>query len=285
MVQTRGIKRADFPKPRQTRKKSRKEADCAELFLEAIPEEVVGNVLKFLSLSPHAENWVSQIPLRYFWELFGVRTELGRGLKARFTTLYISRSFDFLSNHNTNKWNLRPEGMAWTDDIKVAREFVLAGGDQSIKTLIIGDGGMYNKRWHGVKIVSDFLKNCPNVTHLSTTESDGVWATKFGGQIEYLEMRCKSRGLFAVQRHCTKLREAKIHSRPSVRWIKSDAALCDGSARTLECLNLNFGLSIPQIEKIQESCRALKRLFLRGDHDALSKLFASYGSQLEWAYL
>lgn len=62
--------------------------------------------------------------------------------------------------------------------------------------------------------------------------------------------------------------------------------MCEGSCRTLECLNIT-GFSVPdeEIGKIQATCRGLKRISMEGRSAALSKLFASYRNQLEWAYL
>lgn len=63
-------------------------------------------------------------------------------------------------------------------------------------------------------------------------------------------------------------------------------SLCDGSARSLVCLKVvGSHLAVAQIEKIQETCRAMKRLSIMGNNDAVSRLIVSDGCQLEWACL
>lgn len=100
--------------------------------------------------------------------------------------LYISESVDLSSEHRNFRWKLRPEGMACTNDIRVAYEFIRTGGGDSIKTLILGDG-MYDRKRHSVKMVKDFLKYSPNAASLSVSERGGDWVTKFGRQIETLK--------------------------------------------------------------------------------------------------
>jgi len=80
---------------------------------------------------------------------------------------------------------------------------------------------------------------------------------------------------------CTRLRALTVRS---ARPIK--IAVCKNSAKTLEYLKIDESLvTDKQIEKIQETCRALKRISIIGNGAAVSKLLASYGNKLEWACL
>jgi len=117
------------------------EAGGTYSYLDVLPEEVLDIVLdivlRLLSRMPKAKNWESYIPLDLIVELCGVQGELGRGLKTRFHTLCISTERECTSERDVFGWKLRPEGMAWTNDLNVAHQFILAGGGGSIETLIL----------------------------------------------------------------------------------------------------------------------------------------------------
>lgn len=139
------------------------ETDCATF----MPKEVLAHVAKFLSRCTNARNSETYIPLRSVAQLFGVRGGLANGLKTRFNTLCISRAGDCSDEDMLYGWKLRQEGMAWTNNIRVALEFILGGGGHSIKTLIVGDR-IFDKKRDAAKMVDDFHKYCPNVTSSKT---------------------------------------------------------------------------------------------------------------------
>lgn len=63
-------------------------------------------------------------------------------------------------------------------------------------------------------------------------------------------------------------------------------AVCKKSAKTLEYLKIDESpVADKRIKRMQETCRALKRISILGNGAAVSRLLASYGNQLEWAYL
>lgn len=84
--------------------------------------------------------------------------------------------------------------MAWTKDIRGALVFIRAGGGHSVTTLIAGDG-MFNGKWN---VLHDLLNYCPNATSLKICEKATVWITRFGGQLESLEVCTGYAGLQAV---------------------------------------------------------------------------------------
>lgn len=89
MSSSRGVKRREITTARRALKRARKELEKAALalrrarleangptnFFDAVPKEVLHNVIKFLSRLPHAEKWESHIPLRCITELLGVRAK------------------------------------------------------------------------------------------------------------------------------------------------------------------------------------------------------------------
>jgi len=101
-------------------------------------------------------------------------------MKTRFTTLYISNSLqsDLCAN-----------------DMDIARRFVLCGGGQNLRIIIVGfdiyPGAFEAVRDSGPNIVDDFLKSCPNVISLSIHEPIGEWVSKFGDQLEDLTIQTK----------------------------------------------------------------------------------------------
>lgn len=63
-VSSRGMKRKAAGKSRRALKKPKMTASGADFYLDAIPKEVLDNVIKSLCHPPDVENWESHIPLR-----------------------------------------------------------------------------------------------------------------------------------------------------------------------------------------------------------------------------
>lgn len=124
MVSSRGMNCRKLEEAAQALKRARMQIDATTFYLESVPKEVLDYVVKFLSRRPDADNWIFRIPLRDTVELLGLRGELGRVLKARLTTLCISRDIDCSYEHEQYGWKLWLEGMDWTDDIRFAHDFV-----------------------------------------------------------------------------------------------------------------------------------------------------------------
>ena len=72
--------------------------------------------------------------------------------------------------------------MLWTEDLDVARSFVLAGGGQYLRTLIVGLS--FDREKSGTQIADDFLCSCPHIKSLSVHASRGVFVSKFGYQAQ-----------------------------------------------------------------------------------------------------
>lgn len=88
------------------------EVEHANFFLDAIPKEVMDNVVKFLGGLSSAKKWESYISLRYVVELLGVRGGFGRVLKTQFKTLCISSAPRCTREHDKYGWKLGSTGMA-----------------------------------------------------------------------------------------------------------------------------------------------------------------------------
>lgn len=71
----------------------------------------------------------------------------------------------------------------WTDNIDVARDFVLPGGSESLTTLVVGTWN-HLMDLSGVDIVDGFLKHCPNLPSLTIAGHETSWDNKFGRQLE-----------------------------------------------------------------------------------------------------
>lgn len=173
--------------------------------------------------------------------------------------------------------------MVWTDDIRLAHDFILAGGGSSVTALIIGDK-MFRRESDIAKMADEFLRLCPNVTSLSVRDASGIWARRFGPRVETLEIISADIGLHAIPKYCSRLREITVSS-PMIfdRPLPIDS-LCDGCAGTLECLNIaGFHLNVEQIRKKQATCRGIRRISVMGNADAVSQLLISYGNRLEFA--
>jgi len=245
-------------------------------------------------------------------ELYGVNGELGTLMKTRFTTLCISSEF---KNFRETIWKKRTGEMLYTNEMDVARRFVLGGGGQNLRTIIVG-AGMYAgdseskselesesdggpdctgdceaDRENEPNIVDDFLKSCPNVISLSVYDEKGEWASKFGDQLESLEIETdKSSGIIDS---CRNLRELNLYA-PHAEDLQD-------IGDKLECLKFHSSddddhsdsatlfRSTWDMEAIAKYCRNL-RSFTFNDaadyentwNDAISSLLASYGDQLEY---
>jgi len=269
------------------------------IYFEVIPKELFDNILRHVSRLPAANNWETHVPLRQIVKLLGVGGEFGTVLAGRFHTLCISNTIDCFDEYLRFGWKLREAPTAWTDDMKVALDFIRAGGgNESIRTLIIG-ADIGRKRSNGIAIdMADvFLKYCPNVTSLSVAENAHAWISTFGPQLESLEVFAEQI-VFSrtIPKYCKNLVKLTAHLRAAARSPVIDVSLNANSC--MESLTIhNFSLPVYQIEKIQESCRLLKRISLLGRGDdrnmarkmaitrAITRLISSYGAQLEWAHL
>lgn len=158
------------------------DSNSPAFFLDLFQKEVLENVVRFFSRLPKEKHWEAHIPLASIVELYGVTGELGKFMKPRFNTLCVSAYFDVVLDIQHYLWKKRRVPMLWTNDISSARRFVLAGGGQSLHTLIVGEN-MYAEG-SGTEIVDDFLSICPNAKSLSVEEKD---CSGYGGLEENLK--------------------------------------------------------------------------------------------------
>jgi len=243
-------------------------------FFDFFSADLFENVLKCFSLLPNSKSWETHVRLGDVSRLLPLQGEFGSFTKSRFDTLRVSeRKFSP---------QILPHGAhLWTHSLYVARKYILAGGGQSLKKLVVDTpdisvGSEY--------ILEDFVNHCPNVTSLSITLGGIYWARKFGQQIEKLQVRV----------------DYPLHSPwnfPDLRELhmtmKTDH-ICPGFwkyiGRSLEKLVVSFHVnSVDNVGDIGEHCRKLKVISLgEGYYRAISatvSLLASYGDQLEHALL
>lgn len=101
--------------------------DAPALFFECTPNEILDNVLRFLSRIPNSRKWETHIDIRDILELFDVRGDWGSSLKSRFNTLVISKSNYRYYEKERFGWKERKEAYYITDSFEVARDFLLRG--------------------------------------------------------------------------------------------------------------------------------------------------------------
>jgi len=260
--------------------------DCANVspsFLDTLPKDLFDNAIRFFSHLPSARNWEAHIELSDLTKLLSLRGELGSFTKSRFKTLRISGSKDSYEKYKKYKkygWKLRTEPYLWTNSIDAAREFILAGGGEYLKTLVL-DCGL----WGTEEMVRDFLKNCPNVTSLSTSYDGNSLVKKFGSQLETLEVMNDTGYNYRI--YSTTLRDLTM-DRPSQDTGKRN--LWKRIGRGLERLVISKRICAKnEVDNIKQHCRNLKSISIKGrdgpDRVAIANLLASYGDQLEHAYL
>lgn len=248
-------------------------------FLDAFPKEVLDNVLRHFSLLPKVKDWVPHIPLESISGLYGVAGQLGKFMKTRFNTLYISSPFDSYVYNETRKWKDTKGSTLCTNNSDVARRFVQAGGGQSLLTVIVGFD--IHDRDDGTEIADDFLSSCPNVRSLRVCDKRGVWVSRFAGQLEELSIITATPN---VVRSCCNLRELSLSlDRDFVGSIN----IWEEIGSSLECLNLGFvyregeeekNKIAGELEKIKTQCRGLRRICMHGMfylNEVISNLLAS----------
>jgi len=97
------------------------DSESALLFLDSFPNEVLDNVLRYLSRLPSAKNWETHLDLEDLIPLFAVRGDVGTLLKSRFHTLIVCKTKDCYYENKWYGWKLRSEPHLWTD--KIHQEF------------------------------------------------------------------------------------------------------------------------------------------------------------------
>jgi len=205
--------------------------DLPTFFLDTIPGEVLDYVLRFFSRIPAAKNWERHIPLGDLVALFRVNGHLGTLMKSRFTALCVSNTGDCISEKNEYHWEIPTQGMLSTDDINVARAYILAGGGQALRTLAIGlrmrtawvsrFGKQLKKLEFATFSASGISQYCTSLrelnlnlySHSSNTGDDDLWE-KVGDKLEKLTLKCVDRVLVdhleKIQKHCKNLRHVDV---------------------------------------------------------------------------
>jgi len=148
----------------------RRKEDKAEpaLFFDSLPKEILDNVLRYFSRIPNAKKWESHIDVRNLVEACGVGGGFGTLLKSRFHTLLVSCTKNYFETMDSG-WSELSEPYLWTQDIAVARAFVVAGGGEALRSIVISRHMYYRER-DGQNVVDDFAKYCPNVTSMKIAE-------------------------------------------------------------------------------------------------------------------
>lgn len=251
-------------------------------YIDMLPTEVVDNVFRFFSRLPVAEQWENHIPLKDVVELYRFGGAFIRLFVNRFRTLCISRTIDCWDENKIFKWKLRRERMLWTNNINVAHDFVLAGGGESLRTLIVGRDMYYEYR-DGTALVDSFHARCPNLASLSIQEKGCVWTSRFGEQVKTIEIWTSSSR--SISHYCTNLRELTVMFSQK---LLPGTKLWENIGPSLETLTIAYNEMLSrEIGKIELHCRNIRRISIgdvsRDGKTSLSKLLASYGDQLQLA--
>jgi len=251
----------------------------ASFFLDSIPKEILENVLRYFSSIPNATKWERFIDVRNLVKALGFGGEFRTLLKSRFRTIYVSRTNHFEFHEALSGWQERTEPYLWTDDISVAHAFVVAGGGEYLRTLVI-DRDMYKRERDGDNLVDDFVTYCPNMTSLSIEEEwDAVWTKKFGSQLEILEVHAD---MVLADKFVLRLEKLRPEDNFPLNLYQRGPALRE--------LNMTAHReSDGGFDKIKLHCPNLKSVSVRIRPDlgcsAITKLLVSYGDRLEYALL
>jgi len=181
-------------------------------------------------------------------------------MKPRFNALCISDSFKAEDEIEQYDWKKKVSSMLQTNNLDVARRFVLARGGQALHTIIVGMGifceGSRNE------IVGDFLSNCSNAKSLSIAYEKGGWVSTFGGQLEELEIATKEYSLNL--RNCMHVRMLNL-SLNNEKFVWSGLWEC--VLERLEVLTLCLSTANEnniEIQNIKTSCPNLRRISIYG---------------------
>jgi len=162
------------------------ENKASTFIIDKLSTEIFENVLRFVSRLPNSNKWETHIDLSDLLELIAVNSEFASFLKSRFTTLCVSPTKNCTAENEWLEWvDLRGPHI-WTNSIDVAHKYILAGGGQSLDTLVVAIPVCLAGR---EGLADDFVTHCPNVKSLSIAESGQTWAHKFRNQIDKLEVR------------------------------------------------------------------------------------------------
>jgi len=264
-------------------KRMREEKAEPVLFFDAFCEEILENVLRYFSRLPNAKKWASHIDVRNLVKAFGVRGGFGTLLKSHFRTLRVSRKKNCDGREVGLGWKELTEPYLWTSEIAVAHTFVMAGGGESLRKLVISRD-MYKRGRDGTNIVDDFVKHCPNITSLTIAEKCGtIWANKFGSQLEILEIDAD--GPIDISEDAPALRELNMAA------YKGNSDLLRRIGGKLERLVINDASwqGDNNVGLIEQHCPNLKSISLygrdEGDISAITQLLGSYGERLDYALL
>jgi len=164
----------------------KKEEVQPTFFLDSFPKQVLDNVLRFFSKMPNANSWETHIDLLHLVQLLAVRGELGIYIKSRFNTLCVSNTKHLCDESASLGWKEKNGPHLWTNSIDVAHKYILAGGGEYLKTLVVSIE-IHELKKEGEHLIDDFRTHCPNVKSLSIAENDSAWVNAFGKQLETIE--------------------------------------------------------------------------------------------------
>lgn len=259
-----------YPKPNQ--------------LMHSLPPDILENILRFLSSLQNARNWDNHIPFNDTLLLY----RLCGGLLETFHMLCISKTVGYTHELQLYKWKGPKQGVLWTDSMDKALDFILTGGGESLRTLIIGDE-MYDELISGKTIVDVFHRACPNVRSLSVVENFGVWSSAFAVQLEKLEIASYDPA-GAIPKCCPSLLELSIpdygNGFPNTDLIDVD---WESVGSKLESLTISGGLLCDEgLARIRENCNKIKRISIHSvprANGSIVEFIASYGDQLDFVYI
>lgn len=251
------------------------------MLFDTLPENALDNIVRFFSGAPRAENWAAAVNLADILTLYGVDGALALFLLSRFTGVFLAHDVDISivrAPATTVEYLGLPKGAVVTSEANALQKLP-ASALKCIETLIF---------------VAPFsvalLEQCPNIRSLVLAGADEPpveWAKNIGHKLTSLEL-CSDVRLM----DCTNLHQITLNfvCRNDENHNVNRAMFWENLGHKLEKLSIvvaenNEG----EISLVEKYCRNIKWIRATGTHRAanerISECIASYGKQLEYAYL
>lgn len=195
--------------------------------------------------------------------MFAVHGKVGKLLKSRLKTLCVSETKDCYVEHKVYGWKLRTEPHLWTSRLGHARAFLLAGGGQSLRTLVVGRE-IFGRKINGNRSRDvKFIKHCVNLKSVSVAEEDAPLLAPFENQLENIEVKTTSP--LDIPLNSDLLRELTLTSFSDN--VAGAAYLWQRIGPSLETLFVhNYFPAADQSGALKEHCRNLKSISLEAEN-------------------
>ncbi len=261
------------------------EAQARRCYLDLLPDNVLENIIRLMSASPRSSAWAERFMDPDVCTLFSLGGEMERVARECFSSLSFAVESDGWSSECESRKSDAYQLKIWSTKISAAKLMNLAS--PSYTALEIRDP--LSKVLRQPAHLDEFLRKCSNVKSLYiNSTSTRIWLERLGPRLERLEIRAPTRTICqSISTYCTQLRELHIGEAYKSDVGRSD--LWEKVGGTLEKLCVTFMFpAFKEIRKIQQHCRKIRWLHIPEEeriNAALAECIASYGKQLEYAFL